>query len=227
MHDCTPYSAFVTYPARVTVIDKPRIAAAALAVADERGAQGFTMRAVAEALGVTPMALYHHVQNKADLVALVVDEVIGEHPLPPCTDSWEDDIVAMARWLRRMVHEHPGVGQLRRSHPVWTPAMLPLTERWFAVWQRAGLERSDAVLGATLSSLAIIGVVETTLLFNDMEPPQEVLLETAPRARSAFEATHDREAEFELLVRSILEGLHARLLIRPSDACSAEGRACG
>ena len=64
-----------------------RIARAGLEVADEQGASGFSMRLVAERLGVTPMALYHHVDDKAALVALLVDEVIAETPLPSTTGS--------------------------------------------------------------------------------------------------------------------------------------------
>ena len=79
-------------------LDAARIAAAALAVADAQGAGGFTMRAVAEALGVTPMALYHHVEDKAALAALLVDAAIRQHPLPPPTGVWRDDLWTIARW---------------------------------------------------------------------------------------------------------------------------------
>src|ERR687891_1067629 len=100
-------------------LDTDRIAAAALAVADERGADGFTMRAVAEALGVTPMALYHHVADKAALVSLVVDKVINEQPLPPPSGEWQEELWQIACWFRHMASAHPNVSYLRRTHKVW------------------------------------------------------------------------------------------------------------
>ena len=36
-------------------------------LADEQGLAAVTMQAVADRLGVTPMALYRHVANKADV----------------------------------------------------------------------------------------------------------------------------------------------------------------
>src|SRR5712675_802271 len=103
-------------------LDKDRIAAAALAVADKHGVDGFTMRAVADALGVTPMALYHHVQDKAALATLIVDTAIRKHPLPPTTGVWQEDCLAIARWMRQSTLKHPVVAQLRRAYNVWTPS---------------------------------------------------------------------------------------------------------
>ena len=40
---------------------------AAVALADERGLEGVSMRHLADALGVVPMALYKHVANQDDL----------------------------------------------------------------------------------------------------------------------------------------------------------------
>jgi AcrR family transcriptional regulator len=195
----------------VAELDADRIAKVALALADDAGAAGFTMRAVADALGVTPMALYHHVADKAALVALVADAVIAEHALPPPTGRWDDDLWAMARWLRRMVQAHPAVTRLRRTHQVWTPSILPLTERWFSVGQQSGLPFDAAMLAAAASSMAIVGTVEEELQFRHMRPPDDALLTWLPNTRHAFGGRHDHDAEFELVVRSLIEGIHARL----------------
>ena len=101
-----------------------RIAEASLAVADEQGASGFTMRAVADHLGVTPMALYHHVTDKAGLVAVLVDEAIAERPLPAPTGIWQDDLWEVARWMRESTLAHPAVGRLRSAYHVWTRSIL-------------------------------------------------------------------------------------------------------
>src|SRR5690349_12942228 len=105
-------------------LDTDRIAAAALSVVDKHGVGGFTMRAVADALRVTPMALYHHVKDKAALASLVVDAAIRQHPLPPPLGAWREDLWTMAKWIRQGTLAHPQVGHLRREHHVWTPAML-------------------------------------------------------------------------------------------------------
>src|SRR6476660_10057935 len=122
-------------------------------VMDERGAEGFTLRAVADELGVTPMALYHHVPDKAGLVALLVEAAIREQELPPPTGNWRDDLWEVARWMRDSVRAHPALGQLRRRYRVWTPSMLPMAERWLSVWQQSGLDVEQASLAAVTSSM--------------------------------------------------------------------------
>jgi TetR/AcrR family tetracycline transcriptional repressor len=193
-------------------LDPGRIAAAALAVADAKGAVGFTMRAVAQALGVTPMALYHHVEDKAALAALLVDAAIGQRPLPPPTGVWQDDLWTIARWMRDSRAAHPAVAHIRRAYRVWTGASLEMTERWLGHWRQSGLAPDKALIAATTSSLAIVGIVEEESVFRDLARPADGALSQLPGARQIFEARHDRDAEFELLVRALIDGLHARLL---------------
>jgi AcrR family transcriptional regulator len=195
----------------VADLDTDRIASAALAVADERGAKGFTMRAVADALDVTPMALYHHVADKHGLVALVVDAVVREIPLPAETGVWRDDLWGMAHWMRQISAAHPAVSQLRRHYQVWTPAVLPMTERWFRVWTTSGLEADLAVRAAAASSMAIVGVAAEESRFDEMEPPDAAQLDELPHASIAFLRRRDSDAEFELVVRALIDGLYTRL----------------
>ena len=42
------------------------------------GESSLTMRALASACGVTPMALYRHVDDKETLLTLIVDRVVGD-----------------------------------------------------------------------------------------------------------------------------------------------------
>lgn len=194
-----------------------RIAAAAIEVADERGVAGFTMRAVADALGVTPMALYRHVRDKAGLVALVADTAIAERPLPPPTGVWRDDLFRMACWVRENTLEHPVVAALSRAHPKWTPGILPLLERWLSVWLQSGLDLEQAILAATTSSMAINGIVQEEVAFRELDAPSPEQLRLLPNSRFLFHQERDRDAEFELVVRSLVDGLHQRLTRTESE----------
>ena len=78
-------------------LDRDRIVKAALAIAGREGADGLTMRALADELGVTATALYHHVADKKALIALMVDAVVTEQVLPAPTGDWREDLWRMDR----------------------------------------------------------------------------------------------------------------------------------
>ncbi|MCK9562945.1 MAG: TetR family transcriptional regulator [Bacteroidales bacterium] len=192
-------------------LDAELIAATALALVDAEGLAGFTMRGVAKALGVTPMALYHHVRNKAELATLVVDAANAEQPLPAPTGDWREDMWLMARSSRESMLGHPNVTALRRTYRVWTPAILQKTEHWVTLWLQSGLRRPRALRAAAASSMAILGLVEEESVLGSEQLPDDILLEARPNARLLLSFNEDPAALFEVAVRSMIDGLYERL----------------
>ncbi len=194
------------------------IAAAALALADAEGASAFSMRAVARALEVTPMALYHHVRDKEALAALVVDRALSELPLPELNEAdWEADLLALARWMRTSMHAHPIVIRLRHEHSIWTPAVLAVGERLLGAWQRSGLP-PDAVMRAALaSSTALIGVIQEETYLESFSPPAEEAVEDMPDLGETLAIKRDSEGEFDLVVRAVVDGLYRQLSLAADD----------
>jgi hypothetical protein len=159
----------------------------------------------------TPMALYHHVQDKAALAALVVDPAIRERPLSPPKGVWQEDLWEMARWTRNSTLAHPALPHLRRAYRVWTPAVLSFTQSWLGLWQQSGLHLEKAILAAKTRSLAIGGLVDEEAIRREVVDPDGATLRLLPNARLLFKSKLDREVVFELAVRSLVQGLHTRL----------------
>jgi AcrR family transcriptional regulator len=199
-------------PGAATPLDRDRIARTALSVLDKNGLSGFTMRRMAGALGVTPMALYHHVQNKAELAALIVHASTLAHPLASPTGDWREDLWAMAQWTREAALAHPSVQELRRTYRVYTQDILRMAERWLSLWQQSGLDLDKAVIAATTSSLAIAGAVAEETIFRNLDRPDKKLTMHLPNARLLLESKYDPVVMFELAVRALIDGLHARLM---------------
>lgn len=65
------------------------------------------MRAVAERLGVAPNALYSHVDSKAALVDAVLEDMIGEIPLPDPDLTPRGGLIAIMRDSFDALVEHP------------------------------------------------------------------------------------------------------------------------
>ncbi|MFI0984660.1 TetR/AcrR family transcriptional regulator C-terminal domain-containing protein [Streptomyces exfoliatus] len=111
-------------------LSRERLVEAALALADAEGLHALTMRRLATALGVSTMALYRHVQGKAELVRLMTDAACGEVPLGPVPREWRTGLEQGARWLRGMYRRHRWMAHAMASftRPVATPNALAYLE---------------------------------------------------------------------------------------------------
>lgn len=206
-------------------LNKQRIAATALAIVDKQGAAGFTIRTVADALGVTAMALYRHVKDKAELASLVVDAANRHSPLPASTGDWRADLWAMAQWNRKGALAHPGVRELWRSYPVFTPELSRISDRWVSLWQQSGLSLEKAVLAATMSNVTINGLISEEEIYRGMEPLDEAALTRLPDLRLALAIQPNPDEMYEFTVKSLIDGLHARLLKAPAPKQRPRGPA--
>lgn len=143
--------------ARPRQIDRAGILRASLAVADERGIDGLTMQAVAERLGVTPMALYRHVTNKADLLDGVVEQLLDEINALSGAPTGGDQLVAMGQAVRALARRHPTVFPLLLQRPASTPTALRTRDRVHAHLRESGVAEKDVARVERLVSTMILG----------------------------------------------------------------------
>ncbi|SES18663.1 TetR/AcrR family transcriptional regulator [Actinokineospora terrae] len=126
---------------------------AAVAVADEEGMAGLSMRAVGERLGRTAMALYTYVADKAELLDLMYDHVHAELTAD-VVDDWRAGITAWAEERWEFYLRHPWVLHVSMARPVLGPNELDSTERLLRVLKPAGL--SAPVARGIVSSLTYL-----------------------------------------------------------------------
>src|SRR3954447_6489342 len=88
-------------------LSRDRILRAALAVADEGGLAGLTIRSLAQRVGAKPMSVYHYVANKGEILDGLVDLVFAEIELPEATGDWRAEMTRRARSAREVLHRHP------------------------------------------------------------------------------------------------------------------------
>lgn len=143
--------------ARPARIDRAQVLAEALAVADELGLEALTMAEVAERLGVTPMALYRHVANKADLLDGVVEVLLTESPPPPGGLPWAERLSLFARNIRASARRHPSVFPLLLQRPATTAQALRTREAVYRALGDAGVPDDRVVQVERLVSTAVLG----------------------------------------------------------------------
>ncbi len=123
------------------------IVAAALRVGTTRGFEALTMRALAEELGVSAMAAYHHVPNKDALVNLVVDAVLADVEIPP-TDlgDWDVRLCTLRSRVSEALGAWPGVDALIFGRPP-TAHGWRIMDGYLQILLDAGLTPKNALLG--------------------------------------------------------------------------------
>lgn len=211
------------------------IVLAAHAVLAEGGVPALTMAAVARRLGVTPMALYRHVDGRDELLAAVADSVledVGAAAAEPGLPWWD----AVESWMRDVRHrivESPWTAQLIGTPTQIAPAWVAALDRLLAALERAPLD-DDARAGAlTWIARTTVGVV----LLEAKSPlahagravgaPLEAALETASPEMAARWARIERPLErygddylFEDLVRQTRARLHAAARFEKHEAAT-------
>jgi AcrR family transcriptional regulator len=99
-------------------LSRERVLEAAVALADAAGLEAFSMRALAQELGVVPMALYKHVANKDELLDGMVDSVFGEIELPPTDVDWRSAMRRRAISTREALGRHGwAIGMMESRQP--------------------------------------------------------------------------------------------------------------
>ncbi|MGW6131406.1 TetR/AcrR family transcriptional regulator [Cellulomonas sp. NPDC055163] len=137
------------------------VVGAAIALADERGLPGVSMRAVGERLGCTAMALYTHVPTKAVLVDLMLDAVHAELPLSHPGATWRERVEAWADATWTFYLRHPWVLQVSPARPVLGPHQYAQLEGLLAAVEESGLPPRDLRRLASALAQLVGGVAQT------------------------------------------------------------------
>lgn len=88
-------------------LNRARVLAAGVALADTEGLDEVSMRSLSTRLGVVPMALYKHVADKEDLIDGMVDEIVADYGAPPPGISWREAVRARVLAARGAFLMHP------------------------------------------------------------------------------------------------------------------------
>jgi AcrR family transcriptional regulator len=174
--------------------------AAALRLIDADGVEALSMRKLAANLQVNPMSLYHHVANKATLLADVTRMVSARiEETVPTNGPWQQQLRRLADDFRALSLAHrnlmryafAGPNVIQRDGPMW----LALCR----VLRASGLpERDIEPIGAVLASL-VCGLLLTEL-------------NGTRRRLSALDGTEaDDAAGFSLAVQMLIDGVAARI----------------
>lgn len=209
----------------------------AFRVIEERGHDGFSMRAVATELGVFPATLYWHVGDRAALLGLVEQRWVEQIELPDL-DDWREWLHEVARRYRANAHAHPNVARLVSVERARNTDALTIPDAIVGRLSTLGLGDElvhaynalvGAVQGFVVLELALIAepaspsATAAEREFRSLDPEQfphitahfDELADRSLSVRWTDAAQHPLDDSFEYLLRVLIDGLAARVPARP------------
>ena len=119
-------------------LTRERVLITAVALADQGGIESLSMRKLAQALEVVPMALYRHVANKDELLGGMVDVVVGEIDPSPSGTDWKTAIRERILSARSALLRHPWTSKVMESRTTPTPVVLAYMDSMIGLFRTGG-----------------------------------------------------------------------------------------
>jgi AcrR family transcriptional regulator len=204
-----------------TPLSRTRVLQAAVGLADEAGLDAFSMRGLAQDLGVVPMALYKHVANKDELLDAMVDIVFGEIEPPGKDPDWRSAMRRRAISTRQALKRHSwALGMMESRSP--GPANLRNHNAVMGCLREAGFPFKLAIHAYSVQDAYIYGFAlqERDLAFETPDSAGEAARRTAATvaaperypylveiAEKLPESGFDSAVEFAWGLDLILDGL--------------------
>ncbi|MFD4831869.1 TetR/AcrR family transcriptional regulator [Streptomyces uncialis] len=126
-------------------IDPARIVATARRILQEEGVDGLSMRRVAREVGTTPMALYHHVRDKDELLMLTLAGMAESVPRPELPDDPRERLLAVTLHMYRTLRQMPWVVEVLSLGDLTDKGALWIVEEALESAVACGLTPDDAV----------------------------------------------------------------------------------
>lgn len=195
-------------------LTRERIVAAALELVDQQGLDALSMRRLGAALGVEAMSLYHHVDNKDDVLDGVLDRILAEVELPPDDGPWQDRVRALVRAWRKVALRHPEAFALVDTRPIRSVEGYAPLESAFRILSDAGMSPAAALDAFGVSAALVLGCVRQPPNSVESEadgaPSVDALRARYPNLAEALDehgAAIDLDVQFEMAIEVLVAGL--------------------
>jgi AcrR family transcriptional regulator len=202
-------------------LDRERIVAAALQIVDAEGVAALSVRRLADDLGVTPMSLYWHVADKAELLELVGHAVLAEVELPGRSGAWKAELRDVHRAMLTTFLRHRNTTEILVGRARFGPDGLAAFERILVILLDAGFTPEaafDAYQSLYLFTLGFMTTANRSPEFIAVQRQGAAYMLTLPvedfpsiRAVTPVIGRRSLEEQFEIGLDVVIEGVAACL----------------
>jgi TetR/AcrR family tetracycline transcriptional repressor len=195
--------------------------AAALQIVDSEGVPALSLRRLADDLGVTPMSLYWHVADKAELLELVGHAVLAEIELPGRSGAWKEELAAVHRAMLATFLRHRNSTEILVGRARFGAGGLAAFEQILAILLDAGFTPEaafDAYQSLYLFTLGFMATSNRSPEFITVQRQGAAYMLSLPverfpsiRAVAPVIGRRSLEEQFEIGLDVVIEGVAARL----------------
>jgi TetR/AcrR family transcriptional regulator, tetracycline repressor protein len=211
-------------------LDRRTVVDAAMALLDEVGLEGLSLRRLARSLDVQAPALYRHFADKEDLLGAMADSMFDDElaaldrPAPGA--DWAEWLVCRSRALRRAMLAHRDGGRLK-EHMRNPTTHWPGMELLLQLMSEASFSNDEAMYAISALGHHVLGSVIAEQEAQRYQGPRDTGAQIDARrfprlARGAALRAEDRDfgSEFEYGLAVFVTGLRAS-----RSACVRSARA--
>ncbi|WP_278313753.1 TetR/AcrR family transcriptional regulator [Lolliginicoccus levis] len=144
-------------------LSREEIVQAARQLIEAEGPDALSMRRLAGVVKSSPMALYHHVDGRADLLSAVLQEICAELPQPLLPDDPQERMVRLATLVQQIMLQHPWSLEILSTNTAFGPDSLWFLEEFLGAAREAGLSEKQAGLALLSAWRVMIGNVSVAL----------------------------------------------------------------
>jgi AcrR family transcriptional regulator len=205
-------------------LTRERILRVAMQLADQQGLSALTMRALAQRLDRKPMAVYHHLRGKEEILDGLVDMVFAEIEDPRPGGDWREELAARCHSARSVLRKHPWVIGLMESRTNPGPATVKHHDAVIGTLRRGGFSVALTAHAYALIDSYLYGfaVQEAGLPFeaDTVDEIAEEVISALPAEQyphfveltveHVLQPGYDFADEFDFGLSLILDGLEAR-----------------
>lgn len=197
----------------------------AIQLADAGGLEAVTVRALGEALDISPMSVYTHVNDRDDLRVLMVDQAHADMPTAAPSGPWAVRVRHVATQNLDLVTEHPWTLDVTDQRTALGPGTIAKYDRELHAFDDTGLAPRDrdaaltfvldftrAAARSLLTPSAVEGfgadwartAERLHLYLGDRHPLAQ---EVGQAAGEAMDAPHDPRHAWEFGLERVVAGL--------------------
>lgn len=179
----------------------------AIAILDDQGLPGLTMRRLAATLGVQQSALYWHFGSKQLLLAAMAEEILRRGPEPRAHRAWDSVVAARAEALRDSLLAYRDGAELVSTVYAFRLGAEEPHRQLAAAIEASGATQPDAEVAATVILQYVLGFT-----FSEQQHLQAGSA-GAIEGVAPPDASINRQSgtdQFRAGIMLILDGIHAR-----------------